>query len=266
MSGMLLVTKSVCLHCSHSLTKSLCLHVLTCTILYVHLVTLGVRIWLRPEHKQLPINWCQNLIDTRTQTAGHSLNSEFVDTRTQNSCQFFDTKLAEAALSIYGFKNIFFPNARPPGHLVLYLTNKQLYMYACIWTSRSKQCNTYSSMKLWVSYEVHHQRSKSWLRLQKLGWVDRTPKSPTLLLAAMAKYKIASHEIKPCAVHVLHCSFLCRVAYQATKPSYLSRLIICINNWSWRNIFSVSRRDCCVQIIRSLVSRRDCCVQITRSP
>ena len=58
-------------------------------------------------------NISQNFIDTRTQPAGNSLNSEFVE-----QLRFFDTKLAEAALAIYGLKNLFFPNARPPGHLV----------------------------------------------------------------------------------------------------------------------------------------------------
>ena len=126
---------------------------------------------------------------------------------------------------------------------------------------------------------TRHQRSESWLWQDRFGRASSTPKSPTLLLAAMSKYTIASHEIKSCAVHVLNCSFLCRVAYQAIKPSCLSRLIICINNWSWRNNFSfetwllyadhsvsiVETWLLLVQITRSLSSRRDCCMQITRS-
>ena len=141
-----------------SLTKSLCLHVLTSTILYVHLVTLGVRIWLTPEHKQLPINWCQNLIDTRTQTAvrtwltpehkqlpinwfqnwltpehkqqselgwhqnttaGNSLISEFVDTRTQTAAILWHQTSRSSAGNLW-LKKCLFPKcstARSSRHL-----------------------------------------------------------------------------------------------------------------------------------------------------
>jgi hypothetical protein len=93
-------------------------------------------------------------------------------------------------------------------------------------TKRSTQVRNTGYLKKYAS-DLSHDCDKD-----RFGRARSTPKSPTLLLAAMSKYTIASHEIKPCTAHVLRCSFLCRVAYHATKPSCLSRLIICINNWS----------------------------------